>query len=48
MFTLGLFSEDIVPENFYFQWPDRTKMKCLYQNILKVNGDQKSLRCPDL
>ena len=38
--------EDIVPENFLFQWPDRTKMHRIYQNLLKeVNCDHKYVRC---
>ena len=24
--TIGLYTEDIDPENFHFQWPARTKM----------------------
>ena len=49
MSTLGLYTEELVSENFYFQWPSRTKMQHLYQNILKEsNGDHKYLRCPDI
>ena len=25
--TIALYPEELDPENFYFQWPDRTKMK---------------------
>ena len=49
MSTLGLYPEELVTENFYFKWPTRTKMKLMYQNILKEgNGDHKYLRCIDL
>ena len=33
--TLGLYREELDPENFYFQWPSRTKMQRLYQKFLK-------------
>ena len=33
--TLGLYHEEIEPENFYSQWPARTKMQCMYQKYLK-------------
>ena len=47
--TIGIHPKDIDPENFYFQWPPRKKMQCLYHKIFKEgNGDQKLLRCPDL
>ena len=47
--TLGIYPENIDPENFYFQWPPRKKMQCLHHKIFKEgNGDQKLLRCPDL
>ena len=47
--TLVLYPENIVPETFYFQWPARTKIQRLHQNILKEgNGYQKYLMCPDL
>ena len=47
--TLGIYPEELDPEIFYFQWPVRTKMQRLYQNILKEgNGDHNFLRCPDL
>ena len=27
LYTLGLYPEELVPEIFYFQWADRTKIK---------------------
>ena len=49
MSTLGLYPEELVPENLYFQLPARTKVQHMYQNILKEgNGDHKYLRCLDL
>ena len=49
MCTIGIYPEDIVSEIFYFQWPARTKINCLYQKILKEgNGYQVYLRCPYL
>ena len=48
MSTLGPYPEELVPENFYFKCPARTKIQRLYQNILKEgNGNQKYLRFPD-
>ena len=45
--TIGLYLEDTAPENFYFQYPDRNKVQCINQRLLKeVNGDHKCLRCP--
>ena len=36
--------EEIVSENLRFQWPTKTKMQCMYQNIWKEgNGDHKYL-----
>ena len=47
--TLELYHEELDPINFYFQWPDRTKIQRMYQNLLKeINGSQKFLRCPDI
>ena len=41
-FTLGLHPKYLFPENFYFQWHARTKMQCLYHNMLKEgNGNNK-------
>ena len=49
MSTLGLYPEDNVTEIFYFQWPAKTKMQCMFQKILKEdNVDHKYLRCPYL
>ena len=49
MSTIGLYIKELVPENFYFQRPARTKIQRLYQNTLKEgNVYQKYLRCPDL
>ena len=49
MSNLGLYPEELDPEKIYFQWPTRTKIQRLYQDILReFNGDQKYLRCPDL
>ena len=46
MYTIGLYHEELVPYNLYFQWPDRTKMQHMYQKLLKEgNGDNKYLRC---
>ena len=43
--TLGLYPEDIISEILCFQWPAKTEMQNLYQNLLKEgNGDQKYLR----
>ena len=40
MYNLGLYPEYLVPEHFYFQWPDRTKIKRMYHKIFKAgNGD---------
>ena len=33
--TIGIYPEDIDTENFYFQWPGRTKMQHTYQRIFK-------------
>ena len=33
--TLGIYPENIDSENFYFQWPDRTKMQRMYKKFLK-------------
>ena len=45
MYTIGPYPEDIDLENFYFNPPSRTKMKCIYQSILREgNGDHKYLR----
>ena len=47
--TLGLYPEEIVSKHFFFQWPARTKILCMYQNMFKeVNGDQRYLIFPDL
>ena len=41
---LGIYSEEIDPENLYFQWPVRIKMQQFYYNLLREgNGDQKYL-----
>ena len=49
MSTLGLYPEDLDPEIFYFQWPGRTKIKCIYKSLLKEgNGDHKYLRFPNI
>ena len=49
MSATGLYPEDIVLENLYFQLPDRNKIQRMYQYILKeVNWYHKYLRCPDL
>ena len=46
MSTLGLYPEDNVTEIFYFQWPAKTKMQCMFQKILKEdNVDHNFLRC---
>ena len=43
--TLGIYPEEIVPENFHFQSPSRTKVQHVYQKILKEgNGDHNYLR----
>ena len=42
LYTLGLYSEELDTENFYLQWPSRTKMQRIYQRFLKYgNGDNK-------
>ena len=33
--TIGIYPEDIVPENFYFWWPAITKMQRICQRIFK-------------
>ena len=42
MYTIGLYPEDLFPENFYFQWPVRTKMKRICQRLLKEGKVIKS------
>ena len=47
--TPGLYYEELVPVNYHFQWPARTKIQRIYQSLLKEgNGDIKFLRCPDI
>ena len=49
MYTIGLYPGELVPENFYFLWPSRTKMQRIYKRLLKEgNGYHKYLRCSDL
>ena len=49
MSTLGLYPEDLDLEIFYFQWPGRTKIQCIYKSLLKEgNGGHKYLRFPYL
>ena len=49
MSNLGLYPDGIVPKNFYFQWPSRTEMRCMYKRLLKEgDGDNNDLRCPDI
>ena len=44
--NLVLYPEELDPEIFYFQWPVRTKIERMYQNILKEdNVDHNFLRC---
>ena len=44
--TLLIHPEEIVIENYYFQWPVRKIMQHIYQKILKeVNGNHKYLSC---
>ena len=38
MYNLGLYIEEIVPENLYFQWPSITKMQHMYQKFLKKDN----------
>ena len=33
MSNLGLYPDGIVPKNFYFQWPSRTEMRCMYKRL---------------
>ena len=35
MSTLGLYHEELIPENFYFQWPARNKIQLIYKRVLK-------------
>ena len=47
--TLGIYTDELDPEIFYFQWPARTKMQIMYQNFPKEgNGNYKFLICTDL
>ena len=47
--TLVPYTEEFDPENFYLQWPTRTKMQHMYENILKEgNYSHKFSRSPDL
>ena len=47
--TLGLYPEELVPENYHFRWPDRTKTQCINQRLLKEdNGYHKYLSCTDI
>ena len=49
MSTLGLYPEDIEPENSYSHWPSRKRMQHIYKKFLKEgNDDKRFLRCPDL
>ena len=34
-FTLGIYTENLDPDIFYFHCPDRTKMQRLYQKLFK-------------
>ena len=34
--TIGLYPEYLDTENFYFQWPGRTKMQHIYQRIFSI------------
>ena len=33
--TPGIYPEELVPNNCYFQWPVRTKMQCIYRRIIR-------------
>ena len=47
-YTLVLYPEYLDPEIFYFQWPSRTKVQRMYQNLLNEGiGDNKVLGFPD-
>ena len=47
--NLVLYPEELDTEKFHIQWPARTKMQRMYQDLLKEgNGDHNFLRCPDL
>ena len=40
--TLGLYPEELVPENYDLWWPVRSKIQHIYQSLLKeVNCDHK-------
>ena len=41
IYSIGLYPEELDPENFYFQWQDRTKVQHMYQFKKKGNGDHK-------
>ena len=47
MSNLGIYLEEIFPENFYFWWPSRTKIQPIYHMLLKEgDGYHKNLRFP--
>ena len=49
MYNIGPYPEEIVTDHLYFQWPDITKMKRMYQKLLKEgNVNHNHLRCTDL
>ena len=35
LYSIGLYPEELDPENVYFQWPARTKIQQMYHDILK-------------
>ena len=40
--SIGIYSEELDPENFYLQWPARTKIQHMYRKLLKDgNGDNE-------
>ena len=49
MVTIVLYPKEFDLEHFLFHWPCQTKMRQIYQRILKeVNGYQNYLGFPDL
>ena len=47
MSTIGLYPEELDPDNFYFWWIDRNIMQCIYQRPLKKgNIYHKFLKFP--
>ena len=45
LYTLGLYPEELGPEKYYFQWPVRTKIQCMYQKFLKEGNGDNSFYC---